>query len=177
MAQETDTTPVRASVEASVSLTRIAGEAEVLVGGAAFLHVTRRLSVGGFGAVSGGEVTLSQAPGLGRSLDVGYGGVAVGFTPRPTTGPDAGPVVWGVHLLAGAGNAELRDSASGTRLGSDNFALLSPELLARRTLLGRLSATASLGYRLVFGIEDLQDVDASDLQGFSLSLSLTLGPL
>jgi len=126
--------------------------------------------------VSFGEGSLES------SVRLGYGGVVIewvwrgGDDPSGTSEDPSRGTEGRLSLLAGAGNAELRQPVLGIRLESDNFVVLEPGVALGRRLLGRLSLGASARYRLSFAVDDLGGIDGADLSGLALGLELRLGP-
>ncbi|HZD06309.1 MAG TPA: hypothetical protein VE173_15470, partial [Longimicrobiales bacterium] len=108
-----------------------------------------------------------------RELGFGYGGVVVelsGHSPGPSS-------ILSFRALVGAGNADLRDAATGARLASDNVIVVEPELVLHRRIGSRLYLGASLSWRSVWGLDDVEGVDGKDLGGPSLGIHLRIGPL
>ena len=162
---------VHASLGAFLRATRIGGSMELMLGGEASIHFLDRFTLG----VAGGGL-LEAAPLLrsesvvGLDLRVGYGGLVFGYEPSPqwTASPAA-------RVLVGAGNAEVRAIPVGNRLGSDNFIVVEPEARLRLRVTRSVFAGLAVGYRLVFGVEDLTDVSPEDLRGLSLTASVFFG--
>ncbi|MFC1575411.1 hypothetical protein ACFL5A_02030 [Gemmatimonadota bacterium] len=165
--------PPRAGSAVSVFLkgSKIAGESRAHLGGWAGLVFGNRLVVGGGGMALLERVDLAgTVADTGFDLGMGYGGLVLRyFLPLPlgATGE--------MGLLLGAGNADVRDHLAGRKLGSDNFQLLEPDLAISYPLLEGLFVTGSVGYRLVWGIEDLPTVNDKDLRSLTAALSLRLG--
>jgi hypothetical protein len=128
-------------------------------------------------AVGGGGFTLVEnveipgsAGGTGFELGMGYGGVFLQLW-HPIPGGFSGEL----GLLAGAGNAEVRDLLMGSELGADNFLVLEPTLSASRPAFRGVRVGVSLGYRKVWGVEDLLLVTGDDLQSVTGTLFLRIG--
>ena len=169
---------VHGYVEASPRLTRLHGETALLMGGAALLGFSPRWVFGGAGFALLDELSLDDASS--PSLEVGYGGITVEWSPWAVSRAGADTTRYSRNLafglLAGAGNAELRDAALGTRLGSDNFAVVEPTMRLSVPLATRAAVSVAAAYRLVFSVEDLDGVGADDLRGPGLGLQVRLGP-
>lgn len=163
-----------ATLEGGFGLTSIHGEAATLLRGMVLLSRSSRLAFGGGGGVLVPDRSLGGDPVFpDRKLGFGYGGVVV-----EVAGPRLGAsTATSLRALVGAGNVDLRDRASGARLGSDNVFVTEPEVTVRRRLSSRLYMGASLSYRVVTGLNDIDDVEAEDLGGFSLGIHLRIGPL
>jgi hypothetical protein len=143
------------------------------------------LFLGGWGGLAFGEHFMLGGGGIGLLQDVALPGSDSG------TGSDLGMGYGGVFfkywwdlsdrltgeggLILGAGHAEVHDRLIGAELGSDNFPVVEPEAAVFVRLFRRLYVGASVGYRMVWSVQDLPRVSADDLQSFSGSLSLRLG--
>lgn len=112
-----------------------------------------------------------DGPGYSRELGFGYGGLVAEYRLGTME-----RFRYAVSGLLGAGSAELEDLVVGTELGSDNFLVFEAGLVARASVFSRAGAGVSLGYRLVAGVDDLPGVGTAQLRGFTLSLSLRVGP-
>jgi len=144
-----------------------------MAGGAATIDWGGALSVGGAGWILLDPVEIGgETPGSDLELRVSYGGIRV-RADRATQGPVG---VW-IGVLAGAGNAKLGLPVVETEIAADNFGVLEPELGVRMLLGNRLSLQASLGFRIVFGAENLPGLSPSDLRGMTFTASLVGGPL
>jgi hypothetical protein len=164
---------VQALVGLVTGITRVAGQTGVLLGMNAVLELTPRWRAGGAGYALLGETAFAESE-AGRSLlRLGYGGVFVEWT-KPTDLP--GGTTARLRMLAGAGNAEVRQAPLGFRLESDNFVVLEPGAALERALARRFSLAVSGGYRLALSVDDLGGLDAGDLGGAILALELRLGP-
>lgn len=149
--------------------TRLAGHDALLVGGQVSLRVGSRVSIGGFGY--GMPVSVRVLEGaLPEDLRLGYGGLAFGLTLASRKAIDVQ-----ASLLVGAGNAQVHAQPIGNQLGSDNFLVMEPRLTIRAPQGNRLLGAASVGYRLVGGVEDLPRLAASDLRGWTVTLSVSIG--
>ena len=80
----------------------------------------------------------------------------------------------GLRLLVGAGSAKVRLPIVGTELAADNFGVIEPEVVGELALRDFAQLRAQLGYRLVYGVEDLPQVGPEHLRGVTLTLSLLL---
>lgn len=159
------------ALDASFGATTLRGDVAWTVGVAGLLGLTPRLSVGGAGTLALEPVELPGAvPGADLALRTALGG-AVAQWILAEQGPRR---VW-ARLLAGAGSAKVDLAAGGTRIAADNFGVLAPELGGDVPLAGPLRAGAALGYRAVFGVEDLPGVGPSDLRGFTFRVLVGLG--
>jgi len=138
------------------------------------LTIGPRIALGGGGAVLARTVDVGGDPVYpDRGLGFGYGGLAAEIV-----GPSPGAVVdTGLRVLIGAGNVDLTDNATGTRLQSDNVFVIEPEVLIRRRLTPWLRISASISYRFTRGVDRVDPDAVGDLQSVSAGLMLGLGPL
>lgn len=175
--------PVEGFLEGGMRIARVADRTTIFSGGAALLRLTRSWSVGGAGYVQNGASRL-RIGGSDADVAVGYGGLLLEWSP-PTASPaagtpaDAGPdpsFTWGVRLLLGAGNAEIRSPTVGSRIGSDNFSVTEPgvSLGIRRWQFVEVGAQAL--YRLAFFVDDLGEIGSDDVGGASLGFFVRIGP-
>ena len=170
---------VQGYLELSLRLAGVHGHTSPLIGAAALLGVAPEWRVGGAGFSMMGRVNLEIPPPLETlELHIGYAGLLVERQVRSLSAPiDSGRTATLVaRLLIGAGNAEVRDSATGGRLRSDNFAVLEPTLSVESSLSSAISAGASAAYRVVGGVDGLQDVEEKSLRGWSIGVLLRFGP-
>lgn len=170
LAQDADA-PAQASVEAYWVGTTIQGSAESMVGGAALLTLGGRLAFGAAGAFMLGSSTVeSSGAGTDLALSLAYGGLLL---QARLAGTSERYVAF--RTLFGAGNAQLDRLDVGAGVAVDNFGVLEPELVGALTLLGPLQIGVGVGYRHVFGVEDLPNLTAQDLRGFSGRIRLSVG--
>ncbi len=161
---------VSAAVEASFGATALHGRASWTASASALLGLTPRLSVGGSGTLFVGTTDLAgSVPGSDLTLRTAFGGVTaqLGLVDHPRRS------LW-VRALAGVGNAKVDLTAVGTRIAGDNFGVLLPEIGTTIRIVGPLSAGAAVGYRAVFGVDDLPRVGPSDLRGVTARVLLAL---
>ena len=143
-----------------------------MVGGDMRIGLDASTSVGGAGWVLvtpseiDGEVTGSEL-----QLAIAYGGVLV---ERRLTGP--GTVGLGLRLLLGAGNAKVSLPVVDTEIAVDNFGVIEPELVGAWNSTRWLQLRGQIGYRFVYGVEDLPQVGPRDLRGATLTFLASLGP-
>ena len=64
----------------------------------------------------------------------------------------------------------------GTELAAANFGGAEPEVTGLLPLHDFVHIRTHLGYRIVYGVEDLPQVEPEHLRGATLTLSLSLGP-
>ena len=166
--------PATAQIEATARLTSIHHEFVPLVGAAALVRLSGKLSIGG-----GGWILLAdrEIEGNGafprQQLGFGYGGLVIEVGTF-SIGRLAG---FSTRTLLGAGNAELRDVVTGTRVDSDNMLVVEPEMLLGFPLAARMSGAIGLSYRHAWRVQDLGGITRGDLSGLSLALHLRIGPL
>ncbi len=114
------------------------------------------------------DVELLEAKSdTGFDLEVGYGGVVLRYR-----FPMADRVEAEAGTLMGAGHAVVRDRFTGTEAGADNFGLMEPEVGLSLEVLPWLHLSGGVGYRMVWGVEDLPRVEPEDLQSLTASLTL-----
>lgn len=170
---ETEERPgtVHASLGAFLRTTRIGASMEPMLGGEASIRFRKHFTVGvaGGGLLEAAPLLRSESD-VGLDLRVGYGGLVFGYEPSPkwTASPAA-------RVLVGAGNAEVRAIPVGNRLGSDNFIVVEPEARLHLRVTRGVFAGLAVGYRFVFGVEDLPDISPEDLRGLSLTASVFFG--
>lgn len=164
------TSRAAAFVEASLALSTLREDLVWMASGAALLGVKPPFSLGGAGTVVLGSRTLSgSTPGTDQELRMAFGGV-VGQLELAQRDDRA---LW-LRVLAGAGNAKLDLAVGRTQIASDNFGVVAPEVGATLRLRGPLRVGGALGYRTVFGVEDLPGLAPSDLRGLSVRLLVTV---
>ena len=164
---------MQALVGLATGITRVAGQTGVLLGMNAALELTPRWRTGGAGYALIGETPFAESEAVRSLLRLGYGGVFVEWT-NPSDPP--GGTTARLRMLAGAGNAEVRQAPLGFRLESDNFIVLEPGAALERALARHLAVAISAGYRFALSVDDLGGLDAGDLGGALLALELRLGP-
>jgi hypothetical protein len=172
-AAQVDSAGRRAESAAAVLLKggEVADAGRVLLGGWVGLVFGEHLMLGG------GGITLLEAvelpgseSGTGFDLGMGYGGVILKRwwdLPGRLTGEGG--------LLLGAGNATVNDRRTGREVGSENFPVLEPEVGLAFRVFREVRIGISVGYRLVWSIQDLPRVSSDDLRSFSGTLSLRAG--
>lgn len=166
--------PATARLEVTARLTSVHHELAPLLGAAALVRLSDRWSIGG-----GGWILLPdrEVEGEGvfprQQLGFGYGGLVI----EVGTFSIGGLGGFAARTLFGAGNAELRDVVTGTRLASDNMLVVEPEILLGFSLAGRMSGGVGLSYRHAWRVQDLGGLGRGDLSGLCLALYLRIGPL
>ncbi len=174
-AQVTPQAPEPARVGATAAVVveggHLAGASRMFVGGWGGLVFGNNLVVGGGGAALSRrvEITGSESP-TGFDLGVGFGGIYVRYA-AARWGALAGE--WG--LLLGAGHAEVNDRLVGLEVGADNFMVLAPEAGLTYEIFRKLHLGASVGYRYVWGVEDLPLLSSEDFRSLTGTLSVRLG--
>lgn len=154
-----------------LAITDLSGRRRALAGVRGGLALGRRFLIGGEGTALLSTVPVDdRGTASGFDLDVGYGGVVLGFRPNPAR-------AWSLStgVLLGAGHATVRDPAAGSEVGADNFVIAVPELSLSWRPLTWIGVSAGGGYRLVGGVNDLPGVASGELGGPSLTLELHLG--
>lgn len=173
LAQAPEQTPASAALEASVTLSKVRGETGLFAGGRGLLGTGGRVALGGAGWILTTDISIpTGSPGSDLQLLVAYGGITAEVAVLGGT-----PVRGFLRTLVGAGSARVELPVVATEIAADNFAVIEPEAIILRTLRGALSIGAGLGYRFVFGVEDLPGVLAGDLSGPSASLFLRVGSI
>jgi hypothetical protein len=169
---------VEGYLEVTLRLASVQRQTSPLLGAAALLGVSRNWRLGGAGFSLLERVDLEIPPPLENlQLHLGYAGLLVERGVRSLTGPDSPRgATLSARLMIGAGNAEVRDSASGSRLRSDNFVVMEPTITLQTPLSGFVHGGASASYRMVGGVDGLQDIEEENLRGWSIGLLLAFGP-
>lgn len=163
----------RVSATGGVALkaSQISEEYRLHFGGWAGLFFTDNLAIGGGGYALLNDIELAGGEGdTGNHLSMSYGGVVFRYWEpinRSITGQ--------VGLLLGGGHAEVQTQLAGVEVGSDNFLVTEGEIGAAYSLARDAHVAVSLGYRLTASVQDLPRVTASDLSGFTGTLSLRIG--
>lgn len=166
--------PATARIEATARLTSVHHELAPLVGGAALVRLSDRFSIGGGGWILLAEREVEGEGAFPRQqLGFGYGGLVV----EVGTFSISGVAGFAARTLLGAGNAELRDVVTGTRVASDNMLVVEPEILLGFPLAARMSGGIGLSYRHAWRVQDLGALGRRDLSGPSLALYVRVGPL
>ena len=170
--QNTPAIDVGAYLEFGPRLSTVRETTEVLMGGAVLVGVRGPLHIGIGGAVLAGKNQIpGDAVGSDLELGVGYAGVQVSYW-----GLGSSSLKWGAGVLVGAGNAKVSLKAVDTEIAADNFGVIEPDVGVRAPIADLLSVSARLGYRLVYGVEDLPEIGRDQLRGLSISIGLSFGP-
>ena len=158
----------RASLEVSMAATTVRESTKASAGAAGLLNLGNRFAFGAGGTIMLGPSAM-EGGGLEQDLHVAYGGVILQVTlagsPRRHLA---------LRALAGSGNAKIKLAVGGAEVSADNFGVLQPELLGTVTIMGPLQMGAGLGYRHVFGVDDLPNVTPADLKGPLAGIHLSL---
>jgi len=161
-----------AIVSAGVRRTSFRNRGAWMVGGDAQISFSTAFSLGGGGWTMTKPLALSGvANASDLELAVSYAGVQSEYRLWPALGAGIG-----LRLLVGAGSARVSLPIVGTELAADNFGVVEPELVVVLRLRDFAALRAQAGYRFVYGVEDLPQVDPIHLRGATISLSLLLGP-
>lgn len=167
-AQGADTVrSVRPGIEGILQLSTLGGETAFHIGAVAELRL-ERFSVGAQGMGLTSSVDIGPTTGPRSRLNMGYGGVLLGYTHNDWSGP----LLKGTVLL-GAGAAEHVDPF-GNSVGKDVFAVIEPTAIVGLSVARFLKVSGAVGYRWVASVEDLGGPDASDLRSIVIRLSLRL---
>lgn len=143
-----------------------------MVGGDARISFGTSFSLGGGGWALTKPLGISGvAGGSDLELTISYAGVQSEYRLV-----QAGATGIGLRLLVGAGSATVSLPIIGTELAADNFGVIEPEIVGIFPLRDIVELRAHLGYRIVYSVEDLPQVDPEDLRGATLTLSLLFGP-
>ena len=169
VAAQTTESRAHASFEASLAETKVLDAGSTLLGGAALLTLGGRLAFGASGALMASSSTL-ESTGSDLEFRMAYGGVLLQFT---LVGSEKDRYV-ALRGLIGAGNAKITEPVAGFEIGADNFGVLEPEVAGALTLAGPLQVGMGVGYRHVFGVNDLPGVTPVDLKGFAARLRLSV---
>ena len=143
-----------------------------MIGGDLRISLDAATSLGGAGWVLVAPLEIDDS-GTGSALEltVAYGGVLL---ERRLSRP--GTTSLGVRFLIGSGSARVSLPVVDTEIAADNFGVVEPEIYGALSLGGRLELRAQLGYRLVYGVEDLPRVAPGHLRGATLTVSASVGP-
>lgn len=155
-------------LEGSYRLSRLQGRSAKMLGGAALLTLGPRISFGLAGWSLFKPITVGQTGGV-ENFGFAYGG-AVGELRLATRNRYQAKA----RLLVGAGNGKLTLPVVGTEIESDNFGVMEPELVGSMRVVGPLRLTAAVGYRMVYGVQDLPGIAQRDLWGWTTRVSLGL---
>jgi hypothetical protein len=166
-------------LELSLRLGSVHRQTSPVMGAAALLGLTPGWRVGGAGFSLLERVDLEIPPPLQNlELHLGYAGLlverSIASLSSASDSPPAALLL--ARLLVGAGNAEVRDSATGSRLHSDNFGVIEPTITVQAPLARLVSAGASAAYRMVGGVDGLAGIEEENLRGWSIGLLLGFGP-
>jgi len=158
----------QASLEASLDGSEVLGSAVGFVGMAGLLSLDGHFGFGAAGSLMLGSITVESA-GAGSDLDLrlAYGGMLLQMVLAGSRDRSLA-----LRTLVGAGNAKIKDTVYGLEIGADNFGVVEPQLVGTTSLAGPLRLGAGVGYRYVFGVEDLPGVVAADLRSFSARMRL-----
>lgn len=159
-----------ARVEAGVGATALHGSLAPIGSAGLLFALSERISIGGVGAFAlNGTRLPGNSPAEDLELTVGWGGFA-GEVRLAASGDRR---LW-LRLVAGAGTARVDLALVGTRIGSDNFGVLVPELGGGLQVRGPIHLAAAFGYRLPIGVEDLPATSGEDLRGVVGRLQLSV---
>ena len=163
-----------ALLESGVRFTSVGERTEPLLVGFVMLTIGSRVALGGGGAILARSVDVGGDPIYpDRRLGFGYGGLTA-----EVVGPSPGSVVdLGLRVLVGAGNVDLTDNATGTRIESDNVFVVEPEVLVRRRLTSWLRVSVSSSFRFTSGVDRIDTDAVGNLESFAVGLGLSIGPL
>ncbi len=143
-----------------------------MVGGDARISFGTSFSLGGGGWALAKPLKISGVAGASDlELAISYAGVQSEYRLA-----QARAIGIGLRLLVGAGNAKISLPIVGTELAADNFGVVEPEVVGVFPLSDFAELRAQLGYRFVYGVEDLPQVGPEHLRGATLTVSLLLGP-
>ena len=167
-AQEAPPRPSRLVATGGVRATPVAGKASIMPGGGLLLRLGPRIAVGGEGWALPARVALDESD---TEMSFGYGGVVARLTLRPhaRVSPE-------IRLLVGAGNAAIRNAVVDVETDAENALVVEPGLALRLRLLSPLDVAATAGWRFAAGVARSSGLEPSDLGGWSLTLSASLGP-
>jgi hypothetical protein len=142
----------------------IAGADRLFVGGGVALVLGGRLAIGGAGHGLTQNVELEDS---GFDLGLGYGGLTLRYL-----APLSSRTTLESGFLLGAGHAEVNSLVTQVEVGSDNFTVAEPEVTLTVAPHHRLHIGLSVGYRMVWGVEDLPRVAEEDIRSFTTSFLL-----
>jgi hypothetical protein len=143
----------------------------VFMGGWGGLVFREGIVLGGGGVALTKRIQLAGAESsTGFDLGAGFGGIYLRYIERTNhrLTPEGG-------LFLGAGHAEVTDRMVGLEIGADNFFVIEPEAALGYRVFRRLHVGVSLGYRFVWGVQDLPLLASGDFRSLTGSVSLRLG--
>lgn len=147
---------------------RVDGSTLPSLGGAVLLGFSDRWRIGGSAHLLARAHDLDRPEPLpAQELRAGYGGVLIEWSAT---------AAWALRLLVGAGNGEIFDSATGSRVRSDNFFLVEPSFGLDASVADRIRVGGTVAYRRAIGVQGLGNVDEASLSGIGLGLVVRLGP-
>jgi len=170
VAAQTAESRALAAFEVSLAQTTVLDAGSTLLGAAGLLTLGGRFAFGARGTLMLSPATLKSSS-AGSDLDYrqAYGGVLLQVLVA-----GSGDRYVALRGLVGAGNAKITEPVAGFEIGSDNFGVLEPEIVGALTLAGPLQAGLGVGYRHVFGVNDLPGIATADMQGFSAGLRFSV---
>ena len=167
-----ESTTATTFVSAGLRRTSLRNSGAWMVGGEARISFGSAFSLGGGGWAMAKPLGIpSVASESDLQLAVSYAGVQAEYRLWPAQAAGIG-----LRLLAGAGSAKVSLPIVGTELAADNFGIVEPEIVGILPMHDFAALRTRVGYRFVYGVEDLPRVDPKHLRGATLTLSLMLGP-
>ena len=165
-----DPDAVRASVDGRIGIQRLSGDALGTVSARLWLHFGEAWRIG-FGGLRG--LNRSDGGDLDSSgLEAAFGMATLSLA-RRLPSLDRGEV----SLTLGSGAVSLENSLLGTTLDTETVWVLEPAVAWPFTTLGPVDVGAEAGYRWIFGSDDLTRLEPSDLNTFSIGVTLSFGKL
>lgn len=172
-AAQPESPPPRVTAAAAflVETGEVAGAREIMFGGWGGMVFGDRFILGGGGVALPERVEISGSEAAtGFDLGMGFGGVYMRYAISRW-----GPLAAEGGLLLGAGHAEVRDRFVGLEVGADNFMILAPEAGFTLRVFRALQLAAFVGYRYVWGVDDLPLLSSEDFRSVSGAFSVRVG--
>jgi hypothetical protein len=151
-----------------LTVTQIASEAAILVGGGGGWLIDHTFYIGGAGMGLATKVSEPhpRTDGPARRLNFGYGGLIVGYI----HGSDA-LVHWGLHALVGAGGVGFQEDETSD---PEPFFVAEPGVLVELNVAEFFRIAAGASYRYITGV-NISGVTRDDLDGPAMMVQFKFG--
>ncbi len=158
-----------------LALTNVTGHVGFLTGGGGAWVIDHTVLIGaaGYGLVSEIETDRVGEEGAPMLLNLGYGGLYLGYIHRS---PDLVHVLGGVLVGGGGVGYRERYYEEITNRNSDAFVVIAPEIGLEVNIATWCRAALTGGYRFVTGVTESDiGLSNSDVAGYTCSLMLKFG--